>query len=482
MKMSDQSRFYRIAAALLLLALVTPDGAAQVAPTPAAAQAASRDSHVIVISIDGLLPEYYTEPARLGLKVPNLVRMKLGGAHASGVESVYPSLTYPAHTTLVTGVRPARHGVIQNHVFEPPTEPQTGSWYWFADALKSETLWALAKKAGLVTAAVGWPVTARAEIDYNVPEIWDPAETTRTSKRQAEFSTPGLLARALATAPSRSIDERRTAITEFIINEHKPNLLLLHLVELDDAHHRHGARTPEAIAVAEREDGFVGRIIEATRKAGIFEKTTFLVVSDHGFAQVDKKYEPNVLLVKEKLITLDAGGKVTGWKAAAWPADGSCAIMLRDPKDKETADKVAAIFQAVAAQSNGPLNRVLMPEQLTRLGAVPGAALMLEAAPGYSFGGAMVGPAIHEGDKDKKATHGYLPTRAEMRASLIIYGAGARVGARIPLARMIDIAPTGAALLGLGFSVIEGALIKELVKPEVVQRAETAAKAASRKR
>ncbi len=454
-------------AALLLLALAAGVGKAQVAPASVPAQTVNRDSHVIIISIDGLLPEYYTEPARLGLKIPNLVRMKLGGAHAAGVESVYPSLTYPAHTTLVTGVRPARHGIIQNHLFEPPTDPQTGSWYWFADALKSETLWTLAKKAGLVTAAVGWPVTARAEIDYNVPEIWDPAETPRTSKRQAEFSTPGLLDRALAAKSGRSIDERRTAITEFIINEHKPNLMLIHLVELDDTHHRYGARTPEAIATAEREDGFVGRIIEATRKAGVFEKTTFLLVSDHGFAQIDKKFEPNVLLVKEKLITLDASGKVTGWKAAAWPADGSCAIMLADPKDKATADKVAAIFEAVAAQSSGPLNRVVMPEQLTKLGAVPGAALMLEAAPGYSFGGALVGPAIHAGDKDKKATHGYLPTRAEMRASLIIYGAGARVGARLALARMIDIAPTGAALLGLRFSNIEGALIKELVKPDI---------------
>lgn len=479
--MRDQSLSRKLGALLLLLAFAPGSGVAQVAPAGGAAQNPDRDSHVIIISIDGLLPEYYTEPARVGLKVPNLVRMKLGGAHAAGVESVYPSLTYPAHTTLVTGVRPARHGVIQNHLFEPPTEPPTGSWYWFAEALKTETLWALAKKAGLVTAAVGWPVTARAQIDYNVPEIWDPAEVPRTSKRQAEFSTPGLLDRALAANTSRSIDERRTAVTEFIINEYKPNLTLLHLVELDDAHHRHGARTAEAIATAEREDGFVGRIIEATRKAGIFEKTTFLIVSDHGFAQIDKKFEPNVLLVKEKLITLDSSGKVTSWKAAAWPADGSCAVMPRDPKDKETADKVAAIFQAVAARSNGPLNRVLMPEQLAKLGAVPGALLMLEAAPGYSFGGALTGPDTHAGDKDKKATHGYLPTRAEMRASLIIYGAGARVGARLPLARMIDIAPTAAALLGLTFSGIEGVLIKELVRPEIARRAEAAAKAASRK-
>src|ERR1044071_9155096 len=77
-----------------------------------------RDAHVIMISIDGLVPDYYTAPGRLGLKVPNLVQMKLGGAYADGVEGVYPSVTYPAHTTLITGVLPAVHGIVSNRVFE----------------------------------------------------------------------------------------------------------------------------------------------------------------------------------------------------------------------------------------------------------------------------------------------------------------------------------------------------------------------------
>src|SRR5215208_6596631 len=117
-----------------------------------------RDAHVIMISIDGLVPDYYTDASRLGLKVPNLTQMKLGGAYAEGVEGVYPSVTYPAHTTLITGVRPALHGIVQNRIFEAPTDPQTLEWYWFSEALKADTLWSIAKKAGLVTANVGWPV------------------------------------------------------------------------------------------------------------------------------------------------------------------------------------------------------------------------------------------------------------------------------------------------------------------------------------
>ena len=426
-----------------------------------------RDAHVIMISIDGLVPGYYLEPARLGLRVPNLVKMKLGGAYAEGVEGIFPTVTYPSHTTMITGVRPAVHGIIQNRIFEAPTEPQTGEWYWFAEALKTETLWSMAKKAGLVTANVGWPVTVGADIDYNVPEISDKKGTPRGT-RTAQYSTPGLLAKALAdgSAGDDSIDGRRCAISEYIINTYKPHLMLIHVIELDGVHHKDGPRTPPAIAIAERLDAYVGRIIEATRKAGIFDQTTFFLVSDHGFAEVTRKFEPNVVLVKEKLITLGADGKPTDWKAAAWPAGGSCAIVLRDPNDKETAARVTAIFSRIAA-SKGPINRVLNQAEMKRMEAVPTAVLMLDAAPGISFGEELTGPDTHDA-KGYRGTHGQLPTRADMRSSLIVYGAGARVGAKMALARMIDIGPTAAAVLGLSFSNAEGTPIAELLKPGTI--------------
>ena len=465
------------AAALVFLLIASASSGGQsnaqkpeTAQKPEIAQTAQprRDAHVIMISVDGLVPEYYTDAARIGLRVPNFTQMKLGGAYAEGVEGVYPSVTYPAHTTLITGVRPASHGIVQNRIFEAPTAPQTLEWYWFAEALKSETLWSIAKKAGFVTANVGWPVTVGADIDYNVPEIKDPKEDPPTPRRTMQYSTPGLIAKAIGMGTSdTSTDGRRTAISEYIIHTYKPGLMLIHLLALDDAHHKNGPRTPPAIATAERMDAYVGRIIEATRKAGIFDQTTFFLVSDHGFAEVKKKFEPGVVLVKEKLITLDANGKPTDWKAAAWPAGGSCAIVLSDPNDKETAKKVWAIFSRIAGSDNGPINRVLNQEEIKRMQSVPTAALMLDAAPGYAFGEMLTGPDIHD-SKDYRGTHGQLPSRAEMRSSLIVYGAGARVGAKMALARMIDVAPTVAALLGLNFTNAEGRAIEELVKPGLV--------------
>jgi predicted AlkP superfamily pyrophosphatase or phosphodiesterase len=428
-----------------------------------------RDAYVVMISIDGLIPEYYTAPAPLGLSVPTLTEMKLNGAYAEGVEGVYPTVTYPSHTTLVSGVRPALHGIYQNRIFEAPTAEQTEEWYWFSKDLKAETLWSMAKRAGLVTANVGWPVTAGAEIDYSMPEIKDPKENPPTAKRTLQYSTPGLIEKSIAatTSADKTTDGRRTAVAEYIIQTYKPNLLLVHLLELDGAHHTYGPRSPEALKSAERMDADVARIIEATRKAGTFDKTTFFLVSDHGFAPVTKKFEPNVALVKAKLITVDDSGKATDWKAAAWPAGGSCAIVLKDANDKAIAKRVTTLFSEMLQHAGGPLSRMLNQDELKKLGSMPTAYLMLDAAPGYAFGEELTGPEIHE-SKNYRGTHGQLPSRAEMRSSLIVYGAGARLGAKVVLARMIDIGPTAAAILGLRFENAEGTPMAELIKPDLI--------------
>jgi predicted AlkP superfamily pyrophosphatase or phosphodiesterase len=425
-----------------------------------------RPEHVIMISIDGMVPDYYTAPEKLGLNVPTLTMLKTSGAYAEGVEGIYPTVTYPLHTTMVTGVRPAVHGIVQNRIFEAPTEPQTREWYWYAKAIKSETLWTAAKKAGMKTAAVGWPVAVGAEIDYLVPEIYQPGETPPTWKRIEQNSTPGLLEKAFGPDGKKGsgIDERLTTASEFIIKSYRPNLMLIHLIELDGVHHRTGPRTKAAIEMAQREDGYIGRIVEAARQAGIFEKTTFFIVSDHGFAKVDRKFAPNVALAKEGLITLDASGKATAWKAAAWPAGGSCAIILRDAGDKETEAKVKALFSKWAKQEHSPIKQIISREELRRMKAIPEAALMLEAAPGFSSDEALTGPEVFDSGETYHGTHGYLPTNPEMRASLVIYGVGARNGAKMPLARMVDIAPSIAALLKLNLRQAEGKQIKELIK------------------
>lgn len=458
--MMKQRRFFlaTLCALLILGGLLSASGALSSA-RPA------RPQHVILISVDGMPPDYYTAPEKLGLKVPTLKLLKQEGAHAAAVEGVYPTVTYPQHTTMVTGLRPAAHGIVQNRIFEAPSAPQTRFWYWYANALKAETLWTLAKKAGLTTAAIGWPVTVGAEIDYNVPEIYDPNESPATWSWTAKSSTPGLLEKALGPDLKKdsSVDERQTLVSEYIIKNYRPHLLLLHLIELDGVHHRNGPRTPPAIEMAERQDDYIRRIIEATKQAGIYDKTTFFIVSDHGFASITQRCSPNVALAKAGLITLDANGKATDWKAAAWPAGGSSAIVLKDPHDKATAAQVNTLFANWAKQPNSPIKRVVPRAELDKLKAIPQATLMLEAAPGFSFDDTLTGAEVRSSGETYKGTHGYLPTDPRMHASLLAFGVGVRRGAQVPLAQMIDLAPSIAGLLNLKLPQPEGRPLKALL-------------------
>ena len=120
-------------------------------------------ARVILISIDGLMPSAYTDPA-LAPYTPNLRALA-----RDGVVGVLPTVTYPSHTTLITGVEPARHGIYDNQIFDPEGR-SNGAWYWYADAIQVPTLPMAARARGLRAGAVTWPVTIGMDLDYLAPE------------------------------------------------------------------------------------------------------------------------------------------------------------------------------------------------------------------------------------------------------------------------------------------------------------------------
>jgi hypothetical protein len=188
-------RAWTAAFAATLGALIMFAGGAQASP-------------VLMISLDGLRPDDVTKAAERGVKVPNLQALMREGAYASGVTGVLPTLTYPSHTTLVTGVAPAEHGVSNNQTFDPEAKNQQG-WYWYASDIRVPTLWQAAHAAGLKTANVHWPVSVGGTaIDENLPQIWRTG-TPDDPKLLAALATPGLLPRLEATlgAYAQGIDE-----------------------------------------------------------------------------------------------------------------------------------------------------------------------------------------------------------------------------------------------------------------------------------
>ena len=121
--------------------------------------------HLVLVSLDGLRPEFYLDDA---YAAPELRALLRAGSHARAAESVFPTVTYPSHASIVTGVRPARHGVSFNVLFDPAGE--RGRWYEEAADLRAPPLWEWARAAGRRTAAVSWPSTLGARIDALLPE------------------------------------------------------------------------------------------------------------------------------------------------------------------------------------------------------------------------------------------------------------------------------------------------------------------------
>ncbi|HEU4389293.1 MAG TPA: ectonucleotide pyrophosphatase/phosphodiesterase, partial [Blastocatellia bacterium] len=300
---------------------------------------------VVLISIDGLKPDYVLQADRHGLKIPNLRRFVSQGAFASSVAGVLPTVTYPSHTTMVTGVWPSQHGILANEPFDPFGK-NLGGWYWYAEDIKVPTLWDAAARAHLVTSSVDWPATVGANITHNIVQYWR-AETSEDVKVIRALSSPGLLSeaeRALGPYPDGNdytvpADVRRAAFNVYVLQKKKPRFHLCYLSGLDTEQHGSGPYSAKTFAALEEIDKLVGQIRLAAENTNGGAAVT-CVVSDHGFARSDHEFNINAALREAGLIDLDEKGKVKSWRAFAWYSGGAAAVMLRDPSDSDTREKV----------------------------------------------------------------------------------------------------------------------------------------------
>lgn len=445
-----------IVAASAVLAAVAQGAPAprQPAPTPAAP---AGPRHVVLISIDGLVPEVVTRGAADGYAVPTLEELRDRGSWAEGVTGVYPSLTYPSHTSVITGARPATHGIMTNTEFAP----EIGSPRWRGDFrdVRVETLLDAARKAGLRTAALSWPVTVGATADALIPEGQPAGNRELWLKAAREQSSPGLVDAVLATGvepPSGSGDMTGrdrffTAAAVHVIGTVKPHLLLLHLVQADSAQHGAGRGSDEAKRAFAAIDGHVALVVAAVEQAGLVDRTTFVVTGDHGFYRVHSQLQPNVPLRAAGLLTTGPDGRVATWLAAAHRSS----IRVRDPNDAALVARARRVFDDLADGPYRGIFRVVPKEEVAAIGGDSDAAFMLEPIEGYSFSDSFASDAFVVAGSGK-GQHGYLPTEPKMRTGLIVSGGASRKGVLVPLARMIDIAPTVGAILGFEMKSAEG--------------------------
>jgi predicted AlkP superfamily pyrophosphatase or phosphodiesterase len=412
---------------------------------------------VLLVSIDGLRPDYVTKADEHGLKVPNLRRMMKEGTYAEGVAGVTPTVTYPSHTTLITGVWPAQHGIYANTTFDPEQKNQQG-WYWYSEDIKVMTLWDAARAAGLTTASVNWPVSVGAKINYLIPEVWRTG-LADDQKLIRALATSGLLSGLegelgpypgplQADLPG---DRARAKFAIAILGKYKPNFMTVHLSSLDHIEHETGPFSAEANALMEGMDELIGQLQAAVLAAD--PEAVICVVSDHGFAPVTHRLNLAAAFVQQGLIKLSAAEgessprKVESWQAMPWISGGAVAIVLKDPHDEALRKKTEELLQRLAADPANGINRVVGSEELARLGGYPTASLLVDLKPGFQAEHDFTKP-VHR-DTKLGGTHGYLPEHPELRASFFIMGSTIGKSRDLGLIDMRQIAPTLAGLLGL---------------------------------
>jgi predicted AlkP superfamily pyrophosphatase or phosphodiesterase len=424
---------------------------------------------VLMISIDGLRPDYVTQADQHGLKIPTLRSFLATGSYAEGVVGVVPTVTFPSHTTLMTGVWPAEHGIHSNRMFDP-LNTTADEWYWFASEIKTPTLWEAVSRTGKVTASVAWPVTVDAKwVKFAIPETWYAKMPQNLKLLEAISNPPGWLggleaslgldeqtaAEAFESVAIHSnpdaiaADEIRTKLSLKILTDEKPEFMTIHLGSLDHIEHSTGPFSKDSNEALEQIDGMVERLCKTALTND--PSTVIAVVSDHGFASVDKRINLTIPFVNEGLVKLKTPAgpssrpQIASWDAAPWAAGGAAAVMLGDPQDATLRTRVKNFLQKLKDDPTLEIARVIEQPELSEMGGYPEAVFLVELKPGADVGSNFVGPVVEE--TPGRGTHGYLPDRPEMRASLFITGRGIAAGRNLGVVDMRQVAPTVAAIL-----------------------------------
>ena len=428
-----------------------------------------RKPSVLLVSVDALKPEFVLEQQRLGVNLPTMTRYFLenGMVTRKGVKSVFPTFTYPCHQSIITGTRPATHGIVNNGMFDP-TGKHLGAWHWFANR-KVKTLWQAAKEGGYCSASVAFPTSVGAKGDYIAPEFWWDGSELDSIFIDMVSCPQGLISEMEADIGryaggldlSDGGDAQRGAAALWMLQnklapqiDQKPFFLSAYFASFDESAHQYGVYSREAARSLEKIDAMLGQLIEEAERITQGDLVV-CVVSDHGTLDNHYNISPNVLLHQAGLIELDPEGNVTSWKAWCQRAGGTAGVRVADPPDEATRRTLAGIMKQLAEDPDSGILEVVDREGARARGGFPDAEYVLVAKKGYELRDDVTGDYCRT-RLTQKAQHGYSENFPEMRASFMLWGKGVRPGSDPGEFELIDIAPTLAAMMGVSLPDAEG--------------------------
>ena len=361
---------------------------------------------VILIGVDGFRADYLEK-----FQPPNLVQLAKDGVRADSMTASFPTLTFPNFYTLATGLRPARHGIIGNAMFDPEFgarfalgEPSVQDGRWWS----GEPIWVTAEKQGVRSACMFWP-GSEAEIAGKRPWEW------------RKFDS------------KMSPDERVRVVLDWLSRPEaeRPRLITLYFHEADSAGHRFGPDAKETADAVALVDTAIGQLREGVHRLGLDGTVQYVIVADHGMAEVspDRVVALSSLLDLNK-VQVDFTGAVAGLR----------------PREGVSVDE---IYQTLAAQQGNyaVYRKEEVPEELHFRDHRRIPPLVLIAKEGWYIQHNPVTPASRA--SFPKGAHGFVPSLTSMNALFVASGPAFRPGVTVPVFENVQIYNLLCATLGL---------------------------------
>lgn len=423
------------------------------------------DNKLVVLSLDAL----QTNDLEFLFNMPNFSKLKEKAAIVENLEEIYPTLTYPIHVTMVTGVTPDKHGIFHNQKSDISPKDHDWSlmgsnWYWHKENIKTETIVDAVYNSNKTVSTVCWPVTAGDKRGINVPEIWP----ERGHNEQAEelfknASSDIAFERYFDSYISKFDWKNNNDLVRFtpeialdILKTDKPDLLLCHIIWLDHIRHTYGVEGEEVKDCLRQLDVLIGRFIQVTKDAGTYDNTNFIILGDHGQIDIQRIFDLNTLFVENGLIELDENQNPKDYIAYSFSAGFSTQVILKNPDNKEDLEKVYKVLNEIKEKYPKYIDRIYTKEEALKEENLSGNfSFVIEGTLGTYFGIKYKGKTLiekgEEGYYVYNATHGHS-TKKGNKPPLLAFGPDIKSNTVIKKAKMLDVCPTLAKLSNVKMS------------------------------
>ena len=362
---------------------------------------------VVLVSLDGFRYDYLDR-----YPSPNLHHIIAAGVRAPLV-AAFPTKTFPNHYTIVTGLFPEHHGIVENTMYDPVFDAQFGlsDTAAVADARwwGGEPLWVTAQRQGRIAASFFWPGSEAATEGIR-PRYWE----------HYDHRVPN------ATRVQRVLDW--LALPE----DRRPAFVMLYFSDVDNAGHESGPDSPEVRAAVLRVDSAVGMLLDGLGRAGLDSRVDVVVVSDHGMSPVT----PDSVVAIDDYLPLDLLARSVGGNPllGLWPKAGMADSVYRSLRGKHPHLAVWRTAE-VPERFHYRDNRRIAP-------------ILALADPGWSLTLRRADVAQHP-DRFRGGAHGYDDTVSVMRAIFLGEGPAFRRGVVAPAFRNIHIYDLLTKILGI---------------------------------